>query len=499
MRDQDLLLKVEHIYKNFGITKALQDVSFGLRRGQILGLIGENGSGKSTVTSIIAALQSADSGEMFLEGQPYAPKNSVEAQERGIAMILQEKGTFDLLTVAKNIFVGKEEQFVRHGFLDNRAMTEEAQKALDAIGAGEIKASLPLAALNFEERKLVEVARAMYNNPKILVVDETTTALSRNGRDILYGIMEKMKEENRSVIFISHDLDEIMEVCDTVTILRDGIYIDTIEKADYEAPLLRRLMVGREVSDHYYRTDMESCKNPEVVLKMDHVTCKELKDISFELHKGEILGFGGLGDCGMHILGNVAFGLTDPDLGTVLAGDGTVIKNSNIAMKKKIAYISKNRDQETLMLSCSIKDNVCLASYDKIKTGPFVFKKDENQFIKESSEGLEIKMRDVDQYVMELSGGNKQKVALAKWLGFGADIFILDCPTRGIDIGVKSNIYQLMTSLRNAGKSIIMISEELAEIIGMSDRVIILKEGRISGEFKREQELTELFLIDYMV
>ncbi|MBQ9065075.1 MAG: sugar ABC transporter ATP-binding protein [Blautia sp.] len=499
MSDENLLLKVEHMYKSFGITKALQDVSFGLRRGQVLGLIGENGSGKSTVTSIIAALQPADSGEMFLEGKPYAPKNSVEAQEHGIAMILQEKGTFDLLTVAKNIFVGKEERFVRHGFLDGKAMVREAQKALDTIGADDIRAEKPLASLNFEERKLVEVARAMYNDPTILVVDETTTALSRNGRDILYKIMEKMKSEGKSVIFISHDLDEIMEVCDTVTILRDGIYIDTIEKKDYEPALLRRLMVGREVSDHYYRTDMESCKNPEVVLRMDHVSCKDVKDVSFELHKGEILGFGGLGDCGMHILGNVAFGLTDPDLGKVTAGDGTVIKNSQVAMSKKIAYISKNRDQETLMVSCSIKDNVCLASYDKIKKGPFVFKKDENQFIKESSEGLEIKMRDTDQYVMELSGGNKQKVALAKWLGFGADIFILDCPTRGIDIGVKSNIYQLMIRLREEGKSIIMISEELAEVIGMSDRVIILKEGKISGEFTREQQLTELMLIDYMV
>ena len=214
-------------------------------------------------------------------------------------------------------------------------MVREAQKALDSIGAGEIKANLPLSALNFEERKLVEVARAMYSDPKILVVDETTTALSRNGRELLYRLMDKMKAEGRSVIFISHDLDEIMEICDTVTILRDGIYIDTIEKADYDAATLRRLMVGREVSDHYYRTDMESCKNKEVVLRMEHVSCKDVKDVSFELHKGEILGFGGLGDCGMHILGNVAFGLTDPDLGKVTAGDGTVIKNSNIAMEKE--------------------------------------------------------------------------------------------------------------------------------------------------------------------
>ncbi len=499
MSNEYPLLKVENMSKSFGITRALNDVSFSLEGGQVLGLIGENGSGKSTITSIIAGLQPADSGAMFLEGKPYAPKNSSEAQKQGICMILQEKGTFDLLTVAKNIFVGKEEKFVKHGFLSNKAMNKEAQAALDAIGAKNIRAEMPLGSLNFEDRKLVEVARAMYTKPKILIVDETTTALSRNGRDVLYGIIREMKKEGRAVIFISHDLDEVMEICDTVTILRDGIYIKTIEKAEYDASVLRNLMVGREISADYYRKDMEPCKNTEVVFKMDHVSCQDVKDVSFELHKGEIIGFGGLGDCGMHIIGNVAFGLTEPDLGKVTAADGTIIKNSNIAMKHKIAYISKNRDQETLMISCNVKDNICLASYDKIKKGPFIFKKDEEEFVAKNSESLNIKMQSIDQYVIELSGGNKQKVALAKWLGFGADIFILDCPTRGIDIGVKANIYHLMNELKKQGKSIIMISEELTELIGMSDRIIILKEGKISGEFSRDQGLTELMLIEYMV
>lgn len=499
MKQEEYLLKVEHVSKSFGVTKALRDVSICLRKGQILGLIGENGSGKSTLTSIVAALQPADSGDMFLNGKPYHPASSVDANNQGVCMILQEKATFDFLTVANNIFVGKEERFVRGGFLRKKEMEAEARKALEAIHADYLDPKAMLGTLNFEECKLVEVARAMHANPQILIVDETTTALSRNGRDILYQILKAMKDDGKSVIFISHDLDEIMEVCDTVTILRDGVYIDTIEKADFEPSTLRRLMVGREVSEDYYRTDMESCKNSEIVFSMEHVTCKELKDISFDLHKGEVLGFGGLGDCGMHILGNVAFGLTKPDLGTVKAGDKTVISSSKEAMKKKIAYISKNRDQETLMVSCSIQDNICLASYDKISKGPFIFKKDEDAFVREHSKGLEIKMQNASQYVMELSGGNKQKVALAKWLGFGVDIFILDCPTRGIDIGVKSNIYQLMMELKSRGKSIIMISEELAEVIGMSDRVIILKEGKLSGEFKREENLTETMLIEYMV
>lgn len=493
------LLRVENMCKSFGITRALKGVSLTLRTGQILGLIGENGSGKSTLTSIIAAIQKADSGEIFFEGQAYHPQSSVDANEKGICMILQEKGTFDALTVAKNIFVGKEKMFCRHGILDNRWMNREAQKALDAVGAGDIKASMPLAALNFEERKLIEVARAMYMQPKILIIDETTTALSRNGRDRLYTIMKQMKQAGKSVIFISHDIDELMEICDTLTILRDGNYIDTLEKEQFDAAKIRRLMVGREVSENYYRTDMESVKNADVVLRMEHVTARELKDVSFELHKGEILGFGGLADCGMHILGSVAYGNIEPDLGEVKAGDGTPIRSPKDAMKRRIAYISKNRDQESLMIASSIRDNICSASYKKLANGPFLWEKPQNEFVDKWAGVLEVKMQGPKQYVMELSGGNKQKVALAKWLGFGADIFILDCPTRGIDIGVKSNIYALMQDLKAQGKSIILISEELPEVIGMSDRTIILKDGRISGEFRREECLTETMLIDYMV
>lgn len=499
MGQEASLLRVENIYKSFGITKALKGVSLSLDRGQILGLIGENGSGKSTLTSIIAAVQKADSGEIYLEGELCHFPNSVKAGEKGICMILQEKGTFDALTVAKNIFVGKESLFCKFGILDIKAMNQAAQEALDSVGADYIKASAPLSSLSFEDRKLVEVARAMYRQPKILIIDETTTALSRNGRERLYRIMKKLKQEGKSVIFISHDIDELMETCDTLTILRDGNYIDTLEKDRFDAALIRKLMVGREVAENYYRSDMESCKNKEVVLKMEHVTARELKDVSFELHKGEILGFGGLADCGMHILGSVAYGNIEPDLGRVLAGDGTLIRSPREAMGRRIAYISKNRDQESLMVASSIRDNICSASYARLAKGPFLTKKAQDQFVEEWAGMLEIKMQGPGQYVLELSGGNKQKVALAKWLGFGADIFILDCPTRGIDIGVKSNIYALMQELRSQEKSIILISEELPEVIGMSDRTIILKNGKISGEFEREQNLTETMLIDYMV
>lgn len=499
MGERDLLFRAENISKSFGVTRALKNVTVEIRAGQILGLIGENGSGKSTMASIIACIQKADEGTLYMQDAPFAPGSSTGANRQGVCMILQEKGTFDSLSAAKNIYIGKEEMFSRALLLSNRAMDKAAQKALDGIGAGHIRASVPVGALSFEDAKLVELARAMCMEPKLLIVDETTTALSQKGRGILYGIMERMRDEGRSVLFISHDIEELMQVCDTLTILRDGDYVDTLEKDAFDAPTIRKLMVGRDVADHYYRNDMEPVKSSDVVLRMEHVQSKELKDVSYTLCRGEILGVGGLADSGMHNLGSISFGLEEPDLGGVVTADGRRVDSPTTATRARIAYISKNRDTESLMVASSIRDNICLASYKKLKKGPVVPPSKEKAFVNEWAGVLEIKMREQNQYVMELSGGNKQKVALAKWLGFGADIFIMDCPTRGIDIGVKSNIYQLMTELRAEGKSIILISEELPEVIGMSDRVMILRNGEVTGVFGREEQLTESRLIDYMI
>ena len=353
--------------------------------------------------------------------------------------------------------------------------------------------------LTFESRKLVELARAVWNKPEILIVDETTTALSREGRDILYSIMEDMRRGGKSVIFISHDIDELMEKCDSLTVLRDGDFIRTLDKSEFDAALIRNLMVGRDMTDNYYRSDMSSACGDKVVLKAVGIKTHVLEDISFELHEGEILGFGGLADSGMHDIGRVLYGVDNADLGYVETGDGKRIENPRTAMKCGMAYIAKNRDTESLMVSSSINDNICIPSYPKISTGPLVLPGSEKKFVDEWASKLEIKMQNARQYVMELSGGNKQKVAMAKWLGFGADILVLDCPTRGIDIGVKTNIYNLITQLKHEGTSIVMISEELPELISMSDRVIILKDGKVSGEFKREEKLTEAKLINYMV
>jgi len=498
MEQIKLLFRAEQVYKSFGATKALKGVDLEIRCGEVLGLIGENGSGKSTLSSIIAAVQNADSGNYSLNGNPYAPVGTAEAVRTGVCMILQEKGTFDRLSVARNIMINKEEQFSKYGLISHKKMESAAQKALDEIKASHIRANMPLGTLSFEDRKMVELARAINSNPQLLIVDETTTALSKAGRDILYEIIARMKEEGKSVLFISHDIDEVMEHCDRIVILRDGMYVETLEREAFNASLIKSLMVGREIVDDFYRSDAHSYNPGEDLLTVDNVCGGTAKDVSFTLKKGEIVGIGGLTDCGMHDIGRLIFGLDKPEKGKIFTPSGTV-KSPKDAMKKRIAYISKNRDQESLMLASSIKDNICLASYMQLKKGLFVLPHTENSFAKKLITQLDIRFRSLSQYATELSGGNKQKVALAKWLGFGADIFILDCPTRGIDVGVKAMFYELMIDLKNQGKSIILISEELSEVIGMSDRVLIMKNGLLNGEFVQDDDLTESKLIEYMV
>lgn len=499
MQSTEPLLRVEHLYKTFGVTKALNDVSLELRKGQVLGLMGENGSGKSTLASIIARIQAPDKGDIFFDGAPYRPRSAVEANALGVCMILQEKGTFDHLSVARNIFIGKEKAFSRWGLLDNGEMARRAQEALGKAGVESIQADSPLKKLGFEDRKLVELARAVYSDPKVLIVDETTTALSKRGRDVLYAIIARMRSEGRSVLFISHDIDEMMQTCDEIAVLRDGLYIDSLGKEKFEPSLIKSLMVGREVAGGYYRTDKAASRGVEVALAIEHLDAGALHDVSLSLGRGEIVGVAGLTDCGMHDLGKAAFGALRLRSGAVRTGDGRPIRDPKSAMRAKIAYISKDRDQEALMVAASIADNVCLPSYPKLRQGCFVLPAREKAFVSEWSGRLNVKMRDSSQYVMELSGGNKQKVALAKWLGFGADVFILDCPTRGIDVGVKATIYQLMMRLRSEGKSILLISEELTEVIGMSDRVVVLKDGAVSGEFSRDEGLSENDLIERII
>lgn len=497
--DREYLFKGEKICKSFGSTQALKDVTITIKKGEIRGLIGENGSGKSTFSSICAGIQKADSGMMYLEGGEYIPSGTIDAMDKGVSMVVQEQGTVGKITVAANVFFGKEAEFVRGAVLNVRKMYREAKKMLESIGVTDIQPQAMIDSLTFEERKLVELARALYTSPKLWIVDETTTALTVSGREILYRLMNEIRGKGGSVLFISHDIEEIMRVCDSLTILRDGVMTAELEKQEFEEEKIKQLMIGREMSGHYYREDEEGSCADEIVLELQNVTCGVLQDVSVALHRGEILGVGGLSDCGMHDLGKVMFGLLKPERGQVLKAGTDKVKNARWSVAHGIAYLSKNRDKEALMPICSIQDNICLPSLKNLATAGIIFRKKEKNLADTWSRSMEVKADSVNQFCNTLSGGNKQKVVLAKWLGKGSDIMILDCPTRGIDIGTKAAIYELIEKLKQEGRSILLISEELPELIGMSDRIVMLKDGRLSGEFHRAEGLTEAKLIQKMI
>lgn len=494
------LLRVKNISKHFMSTRALSDVSIDFHRGVVKGLVGENGSGKSTLVNIIAGVFPADEGRMELNGEEYQPKNSHEAYGHHIGTITQEMGTIPGIAVADNLYLGEEERFIRSGLINRFDMLKSAQNVFDRFGIRGIAPDSLTGSHTLEERKLIEMARALNNEPEIFIVDETTTALTLDGRNLLYENIRKVKERNGVVIFISHDIEELMEVCDEITILRDGVFIRELQKNEFDAEWIKTLLVGRKLSDHYYRDDFIPSKLDDVALKVSDIyTMGGLEKVSFELHKGEILGIGGLADCGMHELGAVLFGLTRAVKGSVTFHDGGELTGTISAVRHGMGYISKNRDQESIILDATILENTVIPSYRNLAKYGYITRRSEKKLTQQQVESLSIKCRSIRQNVRELSGGNKQKVAFGKWLGNDSEIFILDCPTRGVDVGVKTAMYQLMMKMKDEGKAIVMITEELPELIGMSDRILIMKNGRVQQEYARAETLSENHIIKDMI
>ena len=496
------LLECIDVSKSFGPTKAVVHVDFVIPYGEVRGLIGENGSGKSTLCNMVTGILKPDTGHMILQGEPFAPGSLLDSKSKGISILMQETGTISGMTVAENIYLGKEHLFTRLGTVDKKKLNRQAQQVIDEMGL-DVAATDPIDLLSFENRKLVEVIRAMTDNPQLLIVDETTTALSQYGREKIYGIIKQMKQENKSVIFITHDLNELMEVCDSATVLRDGHYIDTVYKEDFSEDRIRQCMIGRDLTGSYYRSDAvgEIPDSDEVVLNVKNLSMgRAVRNVNLQLKRGEILGIGGLTDCGMHDLAQLMFGALSADEGEVIhCESGEKISNPRQAISLGMAYIPKDRDQASIFLASPIRDNVTIAATDRLMVRGFLSKKKEKQMAEEETGKLSVKMYNISQQVKALSGGNKQKVAVAKWLANDSDLLIMDCPTRGIDIGVKSAMYSLMEQLKRENKSIIMISEELPELIGMVDRLLIMKDGRVSGEFFRKDGLTETEIIKKMI
>lgn len=500
--EQELLIEVKGMCKNFGPTKALKHVDVKFYRGQIRGLVGENGSGKSTITSILAGMQKATSGEVMYQGRNWNPDNMVEAQKAGISMVLQEANTIPNCTVSENIFAGRFDEFTKFGIINMKKLNQEAQKMLDFFGITHIQATDNINQYGFEDRKLIEIVRCVSDETEIFVVDETTTALSLEGRQLLYRLIDKLKNEGKSVLFISHDMDEILEQCSDLTVLRDGEIIGHLGRKEMDMPnaeqVIRYMMVGREIGDSYYREDYDSSHREPVSLELKNVTIGPIHNFSLQIHEGEIIGFGGLSGCGMHEIGRLAFGLEKPERGEVLR-NGKKLTSCHEAISAGVGYISKNRDTEALILEGSIQDNITLPSVADLAKATFISPVKEKNMAAKEIEAFRIKCSDGNQWVNTLSGGNKQKVSFAKWTAKGSDVIIMDCPTRGVDIGVKQFMYELIAEMKKQGKAILLISEELAELIGMADKIIIMKDFKITKEFIRSEDLSETDMIEYMI
>ena len=500
--EKEILFEAKHMRKEFGPTVALKDVDFTLRRGEIRGLVGENGSGKSTIMSIASGMQPATKGEMLYKGQPWKPGTRVEAQDAGISMILQEANTIPGVTVAQNIFSGHEAEFSRFGLISMPKMKKEAQKVLEHFGITHIKAGELIDKYTFEDRKLVELVRCVTDETEILVVDETTTALSLEGREILYKLIHKMADSGKGIVFVSHDMDEILEQCTDLTVLRDGEIIGHLTREEMDAPdavkTIRYMMVGREIGDKYYREDYDTSHQEDVALKLEDVSLGRIQHFSLELHKGEIIGMGGLSGCGMHDIGRIAYGLEKLSGGRVIR-NGKEIKSPLQAINSGIGYISKNRDSEALILNGPIQDNIVLPSIPALIRKTFISPRAEKKLSDREIDNYRIKCHDGKQYVNTLSGGNKQKVSFGKWTVKGSEVIIMDCPTRGVDIGVKQAMYGLIEEMKKQGKAILMISEELSELIGMADRLIIMKDFEVTHQVERNPELKQTDLIEYMI
>ncbi len=478
----DYMIEMKNITKRYPGVVALDNVRLQVRKGEVHALLGENGAGKSTLIKTLAGAIHPDEGEIIIQGKSYRHMEPRLAMELGIGVIYQEFNLISYLTVANNIFLGNEP--VKGTSIDEKKCNEECLKVFERLGLN-LDPKAQVKTLSVAYQQLVEIAKAVSKNAKVLIMDEPTAALSGKEVDMLLDLVRKLREEGISIIYISHRLEELFEVADRVTIMRDGQYIETLDIKDCTRPRLISLMVGREMGENYpqgkYGTE-------EVVLEAKHLTNDKIDDISFQLHKGEILGFGGLVGAGRTETARAIFG-ADKCLGEIfLDGKRVSIQNPGDALKNGIAFITEDRKQQGLLMKLSIRENISISYLGKmLKHKISLDLKKEKELAEKYQKQLNIKTPSIEQLVSNLSGGNQQKVVLAKWLLTNSRVIIFDEPTRGIDVGVKFEIYQIMRDLAKQGISIIMISSDMPELLGVSDRILVMKEGKIVGELAGDE------------
>ena len=476
----EYLLEMKNISKSFPGVKALQGVNFQLKAGEIHALLGENGAGKSTLIKVLCGIHKKDGGTIEYLGKDVSFHDIGESQDAGISVIHQELNMMNHLTVAQNMFIGRE--FMKNGLIDDKAMEAEAQRQFDKMGV-KIDPSAKLGDLTVGKQQMVEITKAISRDCKLLVLDEPTAALTLPEVEELFKIMNELRDKGIGMIYISHRMDEINRISDRVTVMRDGEYVGTVNTAEVTKDDIVKMMVGRVIMGE--QKECSTCPaDADVILEVKNLNAgKEVKDVSFQLRRGEILGFAGLMGAGRTEVARALYGADKRQTGEIfINGKKTKIKTPAQAVKAGICYLSEDRKRFGLMLDKSVTDNSALASVDDYITAGIINDKKMAETSAEANAKLRTKTPSMEQLLKNLSGGNQQKVIIARWLMKNSDIFIFDEPTRGIDVGAKSEIYTLMDELVKQGKSIIMISSELPEVLRMSDRIIVMCEGRKTGE-----------------
>lgn len=488
------IVEMININKFFPGVQALSNAQLRLEKGEVLGLIGENGAGKSTLMNILSGVFTQDSGDILINGKKVKFQSPYNALLSGISMIHQEICLVPDLTVAENIWIGRENKFTKYNIIDINKMQQAAQDLMSRYGIT-MDCKRPVSSLSISEMQLVEIVRAISYNSDIIIMDEPTSALTMREIEILFHIIHKLKENQVSVIFISHKLDELFNICDRITVMRDSQYIDTVNTSETNADMLISMMVGREIKNLFQK---QKAQIGDVVLELKNFSRSGVfEDVSFQLHKGEILGISGLVGAGRSEIARALFGIDRPTGGQVYVdGQMVTITNPEDAINCGIAMVTEDRARSGLVLGMPVSHNVTLTILKRLCKAGFISKRKDDSTYEETTKRLKIKISNRLQLAKQLSGGNQQKVVLSKWLLTNPKVLILDEPTRGIDVGSKSEIYKLMSDLVNNGLSIIMISSELTEVLGMSDRILVVCEGKIAYECSGE-EATQKKIMEY--
>ena len=476
----EVILTMKGIDKSFPGVHALDHVDLEVRKGEVHALMGENGAGKSTLMKVLTGIYKKDSGTITYEGKEVEFHNTREAQDAGVVIVHQELNMLGHLTVAQNIFIGRE--FKKGISIDDKKMNEEARKLFDRMHI-DIDPTETMSRLTVGKQQMCEIAKAISHEAKVIIFDEPSAALTEAEIEELFKIIRDLRDQGLGIVYISHRMDEIKVITDRVTVMRDGAYVGTLITKDSTKDDIINMMVGRVIYEDPKTKNMTPPGAP-VVLKVEHLNAgKMVQDVSFELHKGEVLGFSGLMGAGRTETMRALFGADPIDSGDIYVnGKKVTIKSPQDAVKNGIGYLSEDRKRFGIVVQKTVAENTTMADLDEFSNGPFINKKKEKEVAEKFVKSLATKTPSLDQLVVNLSGGNQQKVVIAKWLTRNCDILIFDEPTRGIDVGAKNEIYKLMNQLAAEGKAIIMVSSEMTEILRMSDRIVVMCEGKKTGE-----------------